>query len=125
MAEKGGGSGAVFGKFVTQAIDLTRSDSRITRFATTVTPICHITLSLLGASGIVVLNCGREATFETRYEYRSMDGTDVSPGICDGAGCAITLAGHHKAGPLFPSRRGVSGGVFAGNDGAYSLDMWA
>ena len=90
MAEKRGESGAIFGKFVPKAIGVTGSDSCITHFTPTATPICHITLSLLGVGRIVVKGCGREVTFETRYWYRSVDGTDVSRGICDGAGCATT-----------------------------------
>ena len=88
------------------------------------TPICHIVLSLLGLAAVVIIGCGREVTFERRYGYWSVDGTDVSPGICNGAECAPTLAGHHKAGPLSPSRCGVLGGMFAGNDGAHSLGVW-
>ena len=45
------------------------------------TPTCHTRLSLLGANGIVAIGCGLEVTFETRYEYWSVDGTDVSSGI--------------------------------------------
>lgn len=57
-------------------------------FATTVTPTCHTTLSLCGASGIIVIGRGHEVTFKTRYEYWSVDGTDLSPGIWDRAGRA-------------------------------------
>ena len=66
MAEKEGGSGVGFGELAAQAINVTGSHSYVTRFPTTATPICHTRLSLLGVSGIIVICCGREVTFETR-----------------------------------------------------------
>ena len=90
MAEKGAGSGTVEGQFVSQVIHVTRIHTYVIRFTTTVKPIFHSTLSLPGASEIIVISWVRQVMFETRYRYWSANGTDVSPGICNGAGCATT-----------------------------------